>query len=157
MEKISIARRHWERQSQKPLFPINNPDNNLMITNPATSPADINHFASSGFSSQPVRAMMETTEPVKALETNTCVLNTLCSLMTKEIDKEWTMDVISNGKKLFKINISPCSKKDFLTVKEAARIMQVSTHTVYHQLQQGNLKGLKVGRQWRVASTGFLS
>jgi excisionase family DNA binding protein len=40
---------------------------------------------------------------------------------------------------------------ELLTVEDVARILGVSTKTVYRMLDDGELKGIRVGRLWRVS------
>lgn len=42
------------------------------------------------------------------------------------------------------------SKDELITPEEAARLLRVSTHTVYRALRKGKLPGGKVGNQWRI-------
>ena len=45
----------------------------------------------------------------------------------------------------------------FLTVEEAALALQVNTDTVRRWLRQGELKGRKLGRIWRIAQSDLAS
>lgn len=49
--------------------------------------------------------------------------------------------------------------KRFLTVKEAAEMLRVSTSTIYRAAQSGEIPGFKVRNQWRfpVAAIGRLA
>ncbi len=40
--------------------------------------------------------------------------------------------------------------KEYLTPKEIAELLDVHFNTVLYWLRNGNLKGVKVGRRWRV-------
>ena len=40
----------------------------------------------------------------------------------------------------------------FVTPDYAARVLNVSTRTIYRLLQRGELEGRKVGHQWRIRS-----
>ncbi len=129
MEKISIARRH--RENQAALFPIK--------TDPPES-----HQESA---------------------TETFQLPLLASLITEEANtiqkekKRFMVEITSGLEKPLKLTVSiqlldsVLPAKELVTVMEAARILHVSKNTLYRQLQQGNLPGLRVGRQWRVLLT----
>ena len=38
---------------------------------------------------------------------------------------------------------------DFITVKECAELLKISTTTIYRLVRKGNLPGVKIGNQWR--------
>lgn len=38
---------------------------------------------------------------------------------------------------------------DFMTVKECAELLKISTTTIYRLVRKGNLPGVKIGNQWR--------
>lgn len=38
---------------------------------------------------------------------------------------------------------------DFMTVKECAELLKISTTTIYRLVRKGNLPGAKIGNQWR--------
>jgi len=38
---------------------------------------------------------------------------------------------------------------DFMTVKECAELLKISTTTIYRLVRTGNLPGVKIGNQWR--------
>ncbi|MGA7730348.1 MAG: helix-turn-helix domain-containing protein [Chloroflexia bacterium] len=42
---------------------------------------------------------------------------------------------------------------ELLTVDEVAKVLRVSVFTVRQLLKAGKLRGVKVGRQWRVRQT----
>ncbi len=46
-------------------------------------------------------------------------------------------------------------KKQFLTVKEAAGILRLNIITVYEYIKRGELKALKLGRNYRVEINEF--
>lgn len=46
---------------------------------------------------------------------------------------------------------------EFLIVKDIAKILHVSRWKVYHLLESGELKGFRIGRQWRVEMKDFSS
>jgi len=126
MEKISIARRH--RENKATLFPVE-----------ADHP--VSH-KESAFQLPPLASLI-------AGEANT---------IQKE-KKRFMVEITSGLDKPLKLTVSiqPLSTelpaKELVTIMEAARVLHVSKHTLYRQLQQGNLPGVKVGKQWRVLLT----
>jgi excisionase family DNA binding protein len=44
-----------------------------------------------------------------------------------------------------------------MTLEEAANFLEVSETTVYQLLREGQLKALKVGREWRSLESGLVS
>jgi len=42
-----------------------------------------------------------------------------------------------------------------MTVAEAARILTVSKMTVYRLIDEGHLKGVRIGRQFRIQTADF--
>jgi excisionase family DNA binding protein len=44
----------------------------------------------------------------------------------------------------------------FLTLDEAATILQVSKRTLHRLIRRKEMPGLKVGSQWRIPENGFL-
>jgi acetyl-CoA synthetase len=43
------------------------------------------------------------------------------------------------------------AKPDVLTAEEAAQVLRVHTQTIKRWLADGKLKGIKIGRAWRVS------
>jgi len=129
MEKISIARRH--RENKATLFPI-----------------ETDH-----------------SESHQELATNTFQLPFLASLISEEantIQKEkkiFMVEITSGLEKPLKLTVSvqglnsALPAEEVVTVIEAASILHVSKNTIYRHLQQGNLHGLRIGKQWRVLLT----
>ena len=126
MEKISIARRRPEKQAT--LFPVK-----------TDCPELSQESISTAFS-------LPLLESLIVEEANTC---------QNEI-KKFIVEITSGLEKPIKMTVSiqslnsAPSKKEFYTVAEAVKILSISKKTLYRQLQQGNLSGLKVGKQWRV-------
>ena len=54
----------------------------------------------------------------------------------------------------FVASISPADafppEKTFFTPDEASKILRVNKKVIYRELKKGAIKGLKVGRQWRI-------
>ena len=51
-----------------------------------------------------------------------------------------------------------CAKKlaiQFLTVDECAEVLTVSKMTVYRLMEKGDLKGVRIGRQFRIKASDF--
>jgi excisionase family DNA binding protein len=46
--------------------------------------------------------------------------------------------------------MSEATRKDVLTVGEAAEYLRLHEQTVYHLLRSGQLKGARIGRVWRI-------
>ena len=46
---------------------------------------------------------------------------------------------------------------EFLTVEEVAGLLRVSTRTVQRLLAEGQLPGVRVGRQWRIPRAELLA
>ena len=44
----------------------------------------------------------------------------------------------------------------FLTLDEAAAMLQVSKRTLHRLIRRNEMLGLKVGAQWRIPENGFL-
>ncbi len=44
------------------------------------------------------------------------------------------------------------SAMDYLTIKEAAKILKVHTNTIYKMCRQGFLPAVKIGKEWRINS-----
>jgi len=44
----------------------------------------------------------------------------------------------------------------FLTLDEAAAMLQVSKRTLHRLIRRNEMPGLKVGAQWRIPENGFL-
>ena len=44
----------------------------------------------------------------------------------------------------------------FLTLDEAAAMLQVSKRTLHRLIRRKEMPGLKVGAQWRIPQSGFL-
>ena len=44
----------------------------------------------------------------------------------------------------------------FLTIDEAAAMLQVSKRTLHRLIRRKEMPGLKVGAQWRIPESGFL-
>lgn len=44
------------------------------------------------------------------------------------------------------------NKEEFLTIAELAKRFRVSEMTVRRMIQRGDLKGIQLGRQWRIPS-----
>ena len=75
--------------------------------------------------------------------------------------KQFTLEIVSGVEKPIKmlVSIQPVDgkkgspdieKQGYVTPEEAAETLKVSKHTIYKQLKEGSLKGLKVGCRWRV-------
>ena len=134
MEKISIARRHRENQAAP--FPIK------------TDPPESHQESATKTFQLPLLASL-ITEEANTIEANTIQKET----------KKFMVEITSGLEKPLKLNVSiqPLNSalpaKEFVTVIEAARVLHISKNTLYRQLQQGNLPGLKVGKQWRVLLT----
>ena len=131
MEKISIARRRYERQNHPPLD-----GSGVNGALPKMAP----HTPKSNF------FFVERLRSFILPNVN----------LSPAEEKQFSVEIISGLEKPVKlvVTIRPgnpsASDKRFLTVEEAARILQISKHTIYRQLQQRNLNGIKVGRQWRI-------
>ncbi|MEW6379841.1 MAG: helix-turn-helix domain-containing protein [bacterium] len=141
MEKISIARRRQERQAT--LIPIKTDHREpaLELAGPKLS---------------------ETPVPLSLLESliNEEVITPEKEIVTPEKRKrKFTVEITSGLERPLKMVVaiqpldSDLPPKEFLTVKEASAILRISEHTLYRQLHQGTLSGLKIGRQWRVILT----
>lgn len=48
--------------------------------------------------------------------------------------------------------IDPCMGEDLLTPLEVAERLRVNREVVYKWLQSGKMKGIRVGRLWRIPS-----
>ncbi len=134
MEKISIARRCLEKR--KLLF--------SMKPDPILSSPKIETHALDGLSCSLGSLLLE---KISVLQTGR---------------RQFTVEIISGLEKPLKMlvslepmNCSNSSDQNFLTIEEAARIYQVSKGTIYRQIQQGSLQGLKIGRKWRVFSNSL--
>ena len=74
--------------------------------------------------------------------------------------KQFTLEIVSGVEKPVKmlVSIQPVDKKTnspeldqgYVSPEEAAQTLRVSKNTIYKQLKEGSLKGLKVGCRWRV-------
>jgi len=49
--------------------------------------------------------------------------------------------------------IDPCMGEDLLTPSEVAERLRVNREVVYKWLQSGKMKGIRVGRLWRIRSS----
>lgn len=49
--------------------------------------------------------------------------------------------------------IDPCMGEDLLTPSEVAERLRVNREVVYKWLQSGKMKGIRVGRHWRIRSS----
>lgn len=49
--------------------------------------------------------------------------------------------------------IDPCMREDLLTPLEVAERLRVNREAVYKWLQSGKMKGVRVGRHWRIRSS----
>ncbi|MCY8475367.1 MULTISPECIES: helix-turn-helix domain-containing protein [Bacillus subtilis group] len=47
------------------------------------------------------------------------------------------------------------SSEAILTVKQVAEILKISEKTARKMLNNGEIKGFKVGREWRISSESF--
>ncbi|MFE0258392.1 helix-turn-helix domain-containing protein [Streptomyces sp. NPDC059010] len=47
------------------------------------------------------------------------------------------------------------SSEEVLTVKQVAEILKISEKTARKKLNNGEIKGFKVGREWRVSAEKF--
>jgi len=47
------------------------------------------------------------------------------------------------------------SSEEFLTAKDVAEILKISVKTARKMMQNGDIKGFKVGREWRVSTEKF--
>lgn len=131
MEKINIARRRQEYQATLIPLKADHREPALEMAGPQLS---------------------ETLLPLSFLE----------SLTDKEANtpekrrKKFTVEITSGLEKPVQMIVavqpldSDLPQQKFLTVKEAAAILRISENTLYRQLHQGNLPGLRIGRQWRV-------
>lgn len=141
MEKISIARRR--KENQRPLFPIKTDNSSHPQSCPDHTPSYPDHTKS-----YPEPDVVNTSIPLPFLK----------SMISEEANaiqtgkKQFTVEIIDGLEKPVKmiVSVQTSGQKGFFNVKEAARILHVSENTLYRQLQQGNLPGLKIGRQWRV-------
>jgi len=97
-------------------------------------------------------------------------LDSLISLINEEGGllelgkKQFTLEIVSGVEKPIKMLVSIQTvdakgsssnrNKDqdagYLTPEEAAQSLKVSKNTIYRQLKEGSLKGLKIGSRWRV-------
>ena len=97
-------------------------------------------------------------------------LDSLISLINEEGGllelgkKQFTLEIVSGVEKPIKmlVSIQPVDGKNnspnrnmdqetgYLTPEEAAQALKVSKNTIYRQLKEGSLKGLKIGCRWRV-------
>lgn len=50
---------------------------------------------------------------------------------------------------------SVSSELEFLTLKEAARMLQISKRTVFRMIHQKKVPAIKVGGQWRIRESQF--
>ncbi len=51
---------------------------------------------------------------------------------------------------------NPKEELKFLTLNEAARILQVSKRTLFRMVQDRKIPALKVGGQWRIRESQFV-
>jgi len=131
MEKISIARRRWEKHE----LPFSIKTN----TNIALPKID--------------------EHPPDSLNCPQYSLGSLFKEMVtlaKTGKKQFTIDITSGLEKPLKMTVSlesPDSdlvNKKLLSVEEAAQVLRIPKKNIYLHLKQGNLKGLKIGRKWRI-------
>jgi len=54
---------------------------------------------------------------------------------------------------VFMLRVS--SELKFLTLKEAARMLQISKRTVFRMVHQKTIPAIKVGGQWRIRESQF--
>lgn len=47
------------------------------------------------------------------------------------------------------------SKEEFITVKEAARILKLNIMTIYGYIQRGHIRAMKIGRNYRISVKEF--
>lgn len=131
MEKISIARRRWEKHE----LPFS------IKTNTNISLPKIDEH------------------PPDSLNCPQYSLGSLFKEMVTVVKtgkKQFTMDIISGLEKPLKLIVSlesPDSNlvnKKSLSVEEAAQVLRIPKKNIYRHLKQGNLRGLKIGRKWQV-------
>ncbi len=125
MEKISIARRRWEKQK----IPFS------FSSDKKVYPSKINTSGlNTGLNSQifPINNLFQAGEKQFIVEIVSGLENPVKMTVT------------------IKQNSSNHQESKFFSVSEAAQIYKVSKNTIYRQLRQGTLKGLKIGRSWRI-------
>ena len=74
--------------------------------------------------------------------------------------KQFTLEIVSGVEKPVRMLVSiqpvnektnsPQTEQGYVSPEEAAQTLKVSKNTIYKQLKEGSLKGLKVGCRWRV-------
>ena len=93
-------------------------------------------------------------------------LDSLISLINEEGGllelgkKQFTLEIVSGVEKPVRMLVSiqpvnektnsPQTEQGYVSPEEAAQTLKVSKNTIYKQLKEGSLKGLKVGCRWRV-------
>jgi len=131
MEKISIARRHIEKQK------LTQSISKTINTHSINSPPEFNTL-----NLTPNSLISLITEEARLVQTG---------------KRQFTIEIVSGLKNPFKmlVSIQPLNSigftnKNFLTIQEASQRLRVSKNTLYRQLRSGNMLGHKIGRQWRV-------
>jgi len=133
MEKISIARRRWEKQDS-PLSVETDTEIFSRRTDAQASNGKTFHLDSLG----------------------TFLIEKFNILQTGK--KQFTVEIVSGLEKApqkLLVSLEPLtqesSAKDYISVEEAAQTLQVAKKTIYRQLQEGSLQGMRVGRKWLVS------
>ncbi|MCL6584784.1 MAG: helix-turn-helix domain-containing protein [bacterium] len=134
MEKISIARRRQEQRA--PLFPISNDYTDYLEPAPQAC--------------APSTGLPDKNLPLSLLEFLIAEVN-----QPEKGKRKFAVEISSGLERPVKmaVLIQPLKdwpRREFFTVKEASSILRLSEKTLYRQLHQGNLSGVKIGRQWRV-------
>lgn len=45
--------------------------------------------------------------------------------------------------------------EEYYTIEEIMKVLKVSRNTVYSWIKEGRIKGVKIGRQWRIPKTAL--
>jgi excisionase family DNA binding protein len=104
------------------------------------------------------------TPPVYSLDSLLSFINEEGGLLELS-KKQFSLEIVSGVEKPIKmlVSIQPLSGNSnspykrtnyeegyYLTPEEAAQTLKVSKNTIYRQLKEGSLRGLKIGCRWRV-------
>jgi len=131
MEKISIARRRLEKDGrgdpeERPPFPFGRPQEIPASCPPVPLPLSL-------------ETLMEQLRVTQAGENRFAV----------EIVQD-SRPVLHLLARISAVGAVPPPWRDYRTPEEAARLLRVSRGVIYRELRRGTLKGIRVGRQWRV-------
>jgi excisionase family DNA binding protein len=148
------------------------PDASYISPEPSCEPLADNNILS-GVNSPPseISNKCQQTNNKEALQTPPVYsLDSLLSFINEEggllelSKKQFSLEIVSGVEKPIKmlVSIQPLTgninsnnrninrEEGYLTPDEAAQTLKVSKNTIYRQLKEGSLRGLKVGCRWRV-------